>query len=126
MRARREEAHQQPDEEEMKQPEPARGDEGPGGDGFQTIDLGPDGRGMAEGVVAAPPSLLRKSRSHKAQRLEWNVRDCTVKLRRKRTLTILRDIGEHWMLLGFEPVVDEASKHHSIKTDLHRSIKPET
>lgn len=69
---------------------------------YRTIELAPDcGSGEAapevEGHAMEPsplPSLRSfKSGSRKTRRLEWNVQDYTIKLPRKRTYTILRDIG---------------------------------
>lgn len=81
---------QEPAGEEVKWPE-AR-DKEPG-NGFQTIELG-DASARPDGAEAAATSMLRRLSSRKARRLEWNVQEYTVRLRRKRTLTILQNIGK--------------------------------
>ena len=79
---------------EAKRGEAAEG----GGGGFRTIELGSGGApagGAAPEVEGHEAPSLRsfRSGSRKARRLEWNVQDYTIKLRRKRTLTILHNIG---------------------------------
>lgn len=73
---------------------------GRGDGGFRTIELGPGGGGgggTGEAQEEAGPSPLPslrslKSGSLKTRRLEWNVKNYTVKPSRKRTLNILRDV----------------------------------
>lgn len=78
--------------EEVKWAEPR--DEQEPRNGFQTIELG-DARAKPDGAAAAAAPMVRRLWSRKASRLEWNVQDYTVRLRRQHTLTILQDIGQH-------------------------------
>lgn len=106
-------------EEQPRRRAAAAGAESEGG-GSRAIELGLGGGSAetapaeaapapapeVEGHEALEPSPLpslrsSKSGSRKTRRLEWNVRDYTIKLPRKRTFTILRDIGAPLCVCGW-------------------------